>query len=455
MSSEAGSFRGQVKRSSSLLALRFASNAGLRLVSTVVLSRLLAPEVYGVFAIVLVYMYVLEMLSDFGLRPLILTREGEVSEEFLKTCWTFSILRGLLILVVSVLLGAAFAVAQSMNVFSIDSAYSAQELPYAIAALGVGMLIFGFGSPHRFMSERAMAFGRVTAVDVARNLITLVITIGLALYLRSVWALVLGQLVRSSVHVALSFLVFSGPRLGLCLHRQSAKIMIDRGKWVLGESALTVVSQSFDRIFLGFVMNSTTFGFYYIARQLAELVPQFLQALNGAMILQVFKKLHQSTPEQFRRNYYRYRLVLDTVAGLVVGGMVILAPLFVEIVFDDRYAGVAPIMQVLALGLLLFGALVLRSAFTAQQRFDVSTKLSVLSAISLIVGLSFATFAVSSVELVVCVVALHRLPEAILIVIAGRREGWVVLWRETLVFGVFGFGMLLSYGVLLLWRGFF
>ena len=92
MSSKPGAFRAQISKSSKLLTLRFASNIGLRLISTVVLSRLLAPDVYGIFAVVLVYMYVLEMLSDLGLRTLILTREGEVSKEFLRTCWTISIL---------------------------------------------------------------------------------------------------------------------------------------------------------------------------------------------------------------------------------------------------------------------------------------------------------------------------------------------------------------------------
>ncbi|WP_165611864.1 oligosaccharide flippase family protein [Cognatiyoonia koreensis] len=417
------------------------------MVSTIVLTRLLAPEIYGVFAVVLVYLYFLEMISDLGLRSLVLTREGEVTDVFLKTCWTISILRGGVILLFSMVLSLVFLIAQNANLFAQDSPYSASVLPPAIVCIGFAALIQGFETPMRFMSEREMAFGRLTAVDLARNVVTLAVTIALAFYLRSVWALVIGQIFRSVIHVILNNVVFPGPKLAFCLDRESIRVLISRGKWVLGQSTLTVLSQSFDRIFLGFVMTSTTFGFYYTARQLVDLVPQFLQALNNAVILQVFRKLHESTPEDFRRNYYRYRLVLDGAAGLVAGGLIIAAPLFVDIIFDDRYAGVAPIMQILSLSILIFGLNILQNAFNAQHRFDVVTKLSIISVLSLVGGLAFATFVLDSVTAALFVVALHRLPEAIVVTYMGHRRGWVVLWREGIIIAVFALGALLGWGV--------
>src|SRR6056297_993345 len=98
------SIKGRILASVTLSTLQFLSQIGLRLVSAVVLTRLLAPEVYGVFAVVLVYRYLLEMLSDLGLRSVVLTREGALEDRFLQTCWSVSILRGLLIWGVSALI---------------------------------------------------------------------------------------------------------------------------------------------------------------------------------------------------------------------------------------------------------------------------------------------------------------------------------------------------------------
>jgi O-antigen/teichoic acid export membrane protein len=450
MGSNTTSFRKKVLNSAKLSTIRFASDVVLRLVSTVVLTRLLAPEVYGVFAIVLVYLYLLEMVSDIGLRSLILTREGQVSDSFLRTCWTVSVVRGLVILLSSIVIAGVIFGLQGQSVFAEDSPYSAATLPWAIAGLGGTHFLLGFQSLRPAMRERAMDFGRVTFVHVATNIVGLVATIALAYYLRSVWALVLGNAAKSVVYVALSFLAFKGPRLHLQLNREDLSVVIDRGKWIMGQSVLYALSQSADRLVLGFVMTSSTFGLYFVARQIVDLVSRFMTSLDGQMAVQVFTHLHKSTTENFRRNYYRYRLFFDAIAGLSVGGMLVLAPLAVQIVFDDRYQGVAPIIQALIWSVLLIGPTLLRNAFIAERRFKEMTLLSVATTIMLWVGLMIAIFIFESVPIALTVIALQRLPEAMILTVMGGDRGWVVVWREFISFGFCVIGALAGWALLAL-----
>ena len=451
MSQQSGTLRSQIKTSAKLSGLRFASNVALRLVSTVVLTRLLAPEVYGVFAIVLAYIFLLEMFSDFGLRSLILTREGEVTERFLRTCWTVSILRGVLIALVSCLIALVIAGVQGQDRFAEDSAYAALVLPWAIVAIGGATLLYGFESPLRFMREREMAFGGVTIVDLVRNILTLIVTVVLAYYLRSVWALVIGQAVRSVLHVWLSFAVFRGPAMAFALDRDSLRVLIDRGKWVLSQSALTALSQSADRILLGFVMNSASFGLYYIARQLVDMMLQFLTTMNGQMGLQVFSRLHQMSLPDFRHKYYRYRLFFDALAGVGAGAVLVLSPLLVEIIFDDRYQGVAEILQVLVLGVAVIAPVIMRSIFNAERQFRLTSMVSLVSTALLWGVLCLALFGFASVYVAFFVIALYRIPEAVILLWLSRARGWVVLWREGIILGFFAAGAGLGWTVLQLW----
>lgn len=452
LSGNTTTFRSKVVTSAKLAGIRFASNLGLRLVSTIVLTRLLAPEIYGVFAIVLVYLYLLEMISDIGIRSLILTKEGHVSDSFLRTCWTVAILRGLAIALFSIVIAAVIFVMQQQNLFSADNPYSADALPWAIAALGGASFIAGFKSPMVYMRERDMDFVKVTVVFVINNVFGLIMTIVLAYYLRSVWALVFGSLARSVLSLTLSFLMFKGPAMRLHLSRDDISIVIGRGKWIMGHSVLSALTQSADRLVLGFVMTSTTFGFYFIARQLVDLMVQFLASVNGQIGLQVFTHLQKSTSAEFRRNYYRYRLFFDALAGLGAGGLMVLAPLLVQIVFDDRYAGVAPIIQTLIWGILLIGPTLLRSAFSAERRFKEMTFMSFLTAASLWIGLGIAIFVFDSVEGALIVVALHRLPEAMALTVLGGDRDWVVIWREFISFFFCGVGAGLGLAVLALWN---
>ena len=97
----------------------------------------------------------------------------------------------------------------------------------------------GFPVPNRFISERNMDFGKVTLMDVTVNIVGLAVTIALAFYLKSIWALVLGAIAKGLVQCAMSFLVFPGPPLRLQLTREYLAIVIERGKWIIGHSILT------------------------------------------------------------------------------------------------------------------------------------------------------------------------------------------------------------------------
>jgi O-antigen/teichoic acid export membrane protein len=314
------------------------------------------------------------------------------------------------------------------------------------------MIFNGLQSPMLFMQERQMVFGKVIALGIATNVIGLILTIALAFYLRSVWALVLGNLVQILFKTVLSFVFFRGPPMRLCLQRNHLGTVIDRGKWIIGGSALTAISRSGDRLLLGFVMSSSTFGFYYIARQLVDIVHSFLLTLDQRIGLQVFTELKKSNTEAFKRNYYKYRLFFDAIAGLSAGGLIILSPLVVDILFDDRYSGVAPIAQVLIWGVLLVGPLLLRSAFGAERRFRDMMILSLVSVATLWIGMLFAVFVMDSVELAILVIAVFRLPEAMICTLWGGDRGWVLVWREFIVFGFCAVGILLGWIFLFVWN---
>jgi O-antigen/teichoic acid export membrane protein len=452
MSDSSIGFRSKVLNSAKMSTLRFASDIVLRLTSTVVLTRLLAPEIYGIFAVVVLYLYLLEMILDIGIRNLVLTKEGEIDDDFLSTCWTVSILRGLLFGLLSAGIGGVIFLLQVQGIFAADSPYAAPVLPWAIAAVGSTGFVFGFQTPLRFLPERDMQFGRNTFMHISANVFGLIVTIALALYLRSVWALVLGYLARAIFEVVLCYYLFPGPPMRLQLRRDYLGLVIGRGKWIAGNSVLTALAQSADRLVLGFVMSSSTFGYYFIARQLVDMVVRFLVAINDQSGVQVFRHLQKSDLAEFRRNYYRYRLFFDAVAGLSTGALFVLAPLAVDIIFDDRYAPVAPIVQTLIWGALLTGPLLLRAALGAERRFKELAQLALLSTITLWAGLGIAIFGFSSESMAITVIALYHLPEAMVLILRGGDRDWVIIWREFLGFAFCLLGILCGWSALWVWN---
>lgn len=450
--SDRDSLRRKILASAALSTMVFAMQVVARIVSTIVLTRILTPEIFGVFAVVMTFIFILEMFSDLGVRSLILTKEDNLDDGFLRSCWTAQILRGVLILAVCLLLALAIAWGQQAHLLPMQSSYGDTTLPYAIAAIGGVSIIGGFASPAKFVYERDMKFRQVSLEALITLILTTVITIALAFWLRNIWALVLGNLARAVITVVLSYAMFSGPAMRPNWNLGDFRLIIERGKWIIGHSALTAVITMADRFILGFAMSASSFGFYYIARQIVDMVEMFLNAIHSQMGLQVFTALHKNgDAAALRHRYYRYRILFDGLAMFGAGALVTFAPTLVQIIYDDRYADVAGMIQVLAVGLILIGPGLLREAYSAQRRFREMTMLSLLRAATIWIGLAIAVWGFGSISAALYVVALHRIPETVILLGMGRREGWVSLLHEIRLIPLVPVGAAIGWGMAQAW----
>lgn len=205
--------------------------------------------------------------------------------------------------------------------------------------------------------------------------------------------------------------------------------IVARGRWIVGHSALTAVTNMSDRLLLGVFMPAEQFGMYHIARQIVDLPASLVGKLHGQIGLQFFTELHGDM-SSFKAKYYRYRTIIDALTMFGCGALLTTAPSIVAVLYDDRYLGVATMVQILVLGLPLTGFAVLREAFSAQRRFREMTLLSLLQTATIWGGLTVALAGFGSVPGALLVVAFHRVPEIALLLGMSHREGWVDPVRE-------------------------
>lgn len=170
--------------------------------------------------------------------------------------------------------------------------------------------------------------------------------------------------------------------------------------------------------------------------------------MNAQMGLQIFTRILKDEASVFRQKYYLYRLVFDAISGVCTGGILIVAPALVQIVFDDRYQSVAPLLQILSLGLLVLGPMILRDAFSAQRQFKEMTILSIVTAITIWAGLGISVLIFDSITAALICIALFKLPETIILWIKGYYRGWVVPIRELTPLVFVPIGMALGWMVL-------
>ena len=82
----------------------FGAMQVIRFGSTLILSRLLFPDIFGLMALVNVFLQGLQMFTDVGIGPSIIQNKRGDEPDFRDTAWTILVLRGLLLWFCSVLI---------------------------------------------------------------------------------------------------------------------------------------------------------------------------------------------------------------------------------------------------------------------------------------------------------------------------------------------------------------
>ncbi|MEM9435403.1 MAG: oligosaccharide flippase family protein [Pseudomonadota bacterium] len=328
----------RVLRGTGLTLLSYSGAQMLRLGSNLVLTRILFPEVFGLMALVQVFMTGLQMFSDLGLRTSVIQNDRGDDLDFLGTAFTLQIARGV------VLWAAAWAIAAPAAAFY-ETPMLAELLPMA----GLTSILLGVSSMNIAWVNRHLRLGRLTALELGTQAVGIAAMVGLAILWESVWAIVVGGLVGSFARAILSHIVLPGPRVGPRWDPSALRDIVRFGKYIfLGTLAGFLVSQG-DRAILGAYVDLTQLALYNIAFFLATVPLMASRMLADRVLFPLYRSVPPGESAANRGKILRARLGLTgaTMAAAAVpalGGVWI-----IEFLYDPRYHGAGPMLVLLTL----------------------------------------------------------------------------------------------------------
>ena len=320
----------------------FGGGQFLRLLSNLLLTRLLFPEAFGLMALVNGCMAALQMFSDLGIRANIIhDRDGE-SERFLHTAWTLGVIRNTVIWLVAC--GLSWPLARL---------YEQPQLLELLPVVALQAFILGFSSTAGSILNRNLMLGRITAVELFSQAASLAAMCAVAWAWRSVWALVVGNLVSALLRMVLSHTVLPGIRPRFAWDREMARRMIRFGRWIFLSSMLTYLASRSDRLILGASMTIASLGVYNIAAFLAQAVQEGLSSIASRVLFPLYARLNEVEPEALRPRIRKIRGLLLLLALPPVCGLVVFGPDVLALLYDHRYQGGDWMLQALAAGSLV------------------------------------------------------------------------------------------------------
>jgi O-antigen/teichoic acid export membrane protein len=322
--------------------LEYGSGMGLRVVSSLVLTRLLAPVYFGEMTLVTTLIVGINLLSDFGLAPSVIQSPQGDEPLFLNTAWTIQVLRGVALWFVAILIS-----------WPMSKFYHDPQLKLLLPVLALSTLISSFNSTNLLSLSRHMGVRRLFAIDGSTAIVSLIVTIIWAYFWPSVWSIVAGQIVSTIFRLILSHIPALAPgiRNSFCWDKKSLNNIVHFGKWILIGTAFFFFASQADRLILGRLISLTLLGVYGLAYQLSDIPRQIILALSSRVAYPFISKMIHMTMDEFRAKFLHYRFYILLVGAALLTLMVVWGNLIILFLYDRRYHDASWMIPILALGL--------------------------------------------------------------------------------------------------------
>jgi PST family polysaccharide transporter len=353
----------------------YGSYAGGRLLSllaTAILARLLVPDQFGLVALALVFISLLETVADLGLGQALVVAKDDF-EDRADTVFRFTVLIGL---VLTLLAAGASPLAARF--------FDEPELTKLLPILGLTFMLRSLGSTHYAIAQRDLDFRTRTGAEVAEVAVRGLVGVALAIAGFGAYSLVFGYLAGTlTLDIVLWALVRWRPRL--TRRRTHLREMVRFGGTLSAVNVIAALIANVDDLFVGRVLGTTALGFYTLAFRLPELLILNLSVVASRVLFPAFAAVDRAALGQAFLMSLRYTLMVGLPLAL---GLAVMAEPVVMAVFGDQWGGSVGPMRVLALyALSLTVGIPGGTAYKATGRADVLLKLAIPRLLALVVAL--------------------------------------------------------------------
>jgi O-antigen/teichoic acid export membrane protein len=312
----------------------------LRLVSSIVLSRLFAPELFGLLALVTTIITGMYLFSHIGLQDSIIQDPRGDDPTFLNTAWTVQVIRGAGLFFITIPL--AWPVAHF---------YHDSRLLWVLPALGLGSGIAGLTSPSLLSLARHMGVGKLSMLELMQQVLQFVITVIWAMFQPSLVALVAGRFISELVRTIASYFLMPELRPRFTWHRESLRALIKFGRWILIGTGLTFLAGQSDRLILAKLISFQMLGVYGIAFQISDVPRQIILQFCSRVGFPFIAKFSARPRREYQDILLKYRMPVLAAGGLMLILVICTGDLFITHVYDHRYHGAAWMIGILTVGL--------------------------------------------------------------------------------------------------------
>ena len=332
---KARTIRGGIARGSAQ-----AANFLIRLISLMILSRLLGPKDFGLVGMVTAFTGVLDLFRDFGLSAATV-QSTTVTEDQISTLFWINVLFGTVLGLITLALAPIIA-----------SFYHEPRLVGVTVVVAAGFLFNAVGVQHSALLQREMRFTALATIGVVSSMLGTLVAIVGARAGYGYWALV-AMTVCLPLTGSIGFWVTTGWIPGLPRWRSGIRSLMRFGGTITFTNLIVYAASNIEKVLVGRFWGLDAIGLYGRVYQLINIPTSNLNAAGGEVAFSALSRL-QDDPERRKRCFLKgYSLILGLTLPITIA-CVLFANDVVLVLLGPQWKGAAPIFRLLAPTILVF-----------------------------------------------------------------------------------------------------
>lgn len=298
----------------------------------IIFARFLSPETLGTVGLSYMGLSMLQIFTETGFAQAAIQDKKDL-EPKLTTIWMSEIFRGFLVA------GLLFTLSGFIDIFF---NVKAQEFTKILA---LSSIISSFANPNIISMQRNLAFKRSSVFQTATSLLENISTIIFVFLLKSPYALVYGSLVGAIFRTLGSFIVvrFYFSKFDF----QILKKLFQYGRWVTGGSILTYLNDQIDDFTVAKLLGAGQLGYYQTAYKISNLPTTESTGLLYQVFFPIFSSI-DSKKKDIDKLFNKVIGLSLLISGLFIVGIIIVAPLFVDVFMGSNWRPILPALYILS-----------------------------------------------------------------------------------------------------------
>ena len=368
----------------------FAEKISAQLVSlivSIILARILAPEDYGILAIVNVFVAIGDALVAGGFGIALVQKKNSDDTDFNSICWVS--------VFVSVLLYAVLFICAPL----ISDFYVNNDLNLITRVIGIRLVFSAVNSIQQAYIQKKLLFMKSCIIGTFGAIVSGIIGIVLALTGAGVWALIAQNMMSVIISTAmLYFFIEWKPRLQCSM--SSIKEMWGYGSRVFLATTVDTLKDNIRTLVVGKVFSSADLAYYNQGKRFPQLLVNDIVNSVGKVLLPVFSE--QQDDLNKNTDFMRLSIRVSSFILLpLIFGMVGIADNFILLFLTEKWMPCVPYLRILSLVYVTRSVnTILKNALLAIGKSEVNLFHEVVTSVLTVALIILAAFYFRSVPLI-------------------------------------------------------